>query len=131
MLDGSVVGLLDGLDGVEMEGDLGREEEEGAAQLGTGDELLGEVIGRGGVLAKEVDLENGSGTGSAWTTGVGLVEATGEIGLETGQEKETSPIREVLRGELGGDVEWMTGLVRMVELMGLVCVEEEKRLGLG
>ena len=130
MLDGSVVGLLDGLGGVEMEGDLGREEE-GAAQLGTGDELLGDVIGRGGVLAKEVDLEDGSGTGSAWTTGVGLVEATGEIGLETGQEKETSPIREVLRGELGGDVEWMTGLVRMVELMGLVCLEEEKRLGLG
>ena len=113
-----------------MEGDLGREEE-GAAQLSTGDELLGDVIGRGGVLAKEVDLEDGSGTGSAWTAGVGLVEATGEIGLETGQEKETSPIREVLRGELGGDVEWMTGLVRMVELMGLVCVEEEKRLGLG
>ena len=130
MLDGSVVGLLDGLGGVEMEGDLGREEE-GAAQLGTGDELLGDVIGRGGVLAKEVDLEDGSGAGSAWTAGVGLVEATGEIGLETGQEKETSPIREVLRGELGGDVEWMTGLVRMVELMGLVCLEEEKRLGLG
>ena len=130
MLDGSVVGLLDGLGGVEMEGDLGREEE-GAAQLGTGDELLGDVIGRGGVLAKEVDLEDGSGAGSAWTAGVGLVEATEEIGLETGQEKETSPIREVLRGELGGDVEWMTGLVRMVELMGLVCLEEEKRLGLG
>ena len=130
MLDGSVVGLLDWLGGVEMEGDLGREEE-GAAQLGTGDELLGDVIGRGGVLAKEVDLEDGSETGSAWTAGVGLVEATGEIGLETGQEKETSPIREVLRGELGGDVEWTTGLVRMVELMGLVCLKEEKRLGLG
>ena len=130
MLDDSVVGLLDGLGGVEMEGDLGREEE-GAAQLGTGDELLGDVIGRGGVLAKEVDLEDVSGTESAWTTGVGLVEATGEIGLETGQEKETSPIREVLRGELGGDVEWMTGLVRMVELMSLVCLEEEKCLGLG
>ena len=38
-----MVGLLEGLGGVEMEGDLGREEE-GAAQLGIEDELLGEVI---------------------------------------------------------------------------------------
>ena len=55
----------------------------------------------------------------------------GEVGLETGQEKETSPIREVLRGELGGDVEWMTGVLLMVELVGLVSLEEEKRLDLG